>query len=208
MLSYNDKHSPTIILAGDFNQLKHSDILNLGLVSVIYAPTHKGHCLDRIYSSESLNYNIKILSATAITEHRAIVAMVTDYPITDRNKTATAVTYRRQTPGQSAAILNYLNNYTWNIYDILDLQTVANTFYSIINQLLDDFFPERTVTVTNRDPKFVTPEVKHLLRQKNLLMRSGRVEAAEAISKRIQKTIVDYNTPLGKNTIVYYIEVY
>jgi len=50
--------------------------------------------------------------------------------------------------------------------------------------LLNDFYPERTISISSRDPDWVTPEIKSMLRRKNRLMRAGRVEAlADRIGK-------------------------
>ena len=48
---------------------------------------------------------------------------------------------------------------------------------------------ERTITVTSRDPDYITAETKALLRMKNRLMRSGRIEEASAVAKRIGENI-------------------
>ena len=58
--------------------------------------------------------------------------------------------------------------------------------------MLDTFHPLRAVTVTNRDPYFVTPKIKSLLRKRNRLRRKGRIEKAESITKRINQSIVDH----------------
>jgi len=55
--------------------------------------------------------------------------------------------------------------------------------------LLDKFYTLRTVTVTPRDPPYVTPEIKAKLRRKNRLMHMGRVDEAEALAARIGKDI-------------------
>jgi len=58
--------------------------------------------------------------------------------------------------------------------------------------MLDRFYPLRAVTVTNRDPYFVIPKVKSLLRKHNRLMRKGRIAKAESITRRISQSIVDH----------------
>ena len=46
------------------------------------------------------------------------------------------------------------------------------------------FYPESTVTITSRDPPYITGYIKSMLRKKNRLMRRGRVEeASEHIGK-------------------------
>ena len=43
--------------------------------------------------------------------------------------------------------------------------------------------------MTSRDPAYVTPRMKAMLRRKNRLMRAGRVEEAGALSARIGREI-------------------
>ena len=43
--------------------------------------------------------------------------------------------------------------------------------------------------MTSRDPEYITPAIKVMLRRKNKLMRAGRVEEAGALAKRIGSDI-------------------
>jgi len=43
--------------------------------------------------------------------------------------------------------------------------------------------------MTSRDPAYITPQKKAMLRRKNWLMRAGRVEEAGALSARIGRKI-------------------
>ena len=70
-----------------------------------------------------------------------------------------------------------------------DPQAFYNLFYASAVGLLDEFYPERTVTVTSRDPSYMTPDIKAKLRRKNRLMRAGRVEEAGALASQIGKDI-------------------
>ena len=40
-------------------------------------------------------------------------------------------------------------------------------FYSVVLNLLDTFYPESSVTITSRDPSYMTAHVKAMLRRKN-----------------------------------------
>ena len=61
----------------------------------------------------------------------------------------------------------------------IEPQTFYGEFYAFAIGLLDTFYPERTVTVTSRDPSYVMPEIKVKLRRKNRLMRA-KVHASRA----------------------------
>ena len=71
-----------------------------------------------------------------------------------------------------------------------DTQKEFDSFYNVALRLLDNFYPQRTITVTSRDPDYITADIKSKLRRKNRLMRSGRVEEASALAERIGKDIV------------------
>jgi len=70
-----------------------------------------------------------------------------------------------------------------------DPQAFYDSFYSFAVSLLDEFYPERTITVTSRDPGYTTAEIKAKLRRKNRLMRVGRVEEAAALARQIGRDI-------------------
>jgi len=55
-------------------------------------------------------------------------------------------------------------------------------FYNYAPYLLNYFYPERSITLSSRDPQFVTPAIKVSLRRKNRLMRTGRTEEANALA--------------------------
>ena len=56
---------------------------------------------------------------------------------------------------------------------------------SIFYQVLIITAAERTITVTSRDPYYITPAIKAKLRRKNRMQRAGRVEEADALAAQI-----------------------
>jgi hypothetical protein len=71
----------------------------------------------------------------------------------------------------------------------INSQTEFDHFYMIARNLMDQLYPEQAITLTSRDPPYVTPPIKSMLRRKNKLMRAGRVEEAGALSARIGQAI-------------------
>src|SRR6218665_4038048 len=63
-----------------------------------------------------------------------------------------------------------------------------NAIFSVIG-----YFPTHTITVTSKDPPYITPEIKFLLQKKNRLMRGGLLEEASALAKRIASAISRQN---------------
>ena len=81
-------------------------------------------------------------------------------------------------------MLAYLSDNWDDVINATDTQSVFDIFYASVLSILDTFYKLRAVTVTNRDPYFVTPKIKSLLRKHNQLRRKGRIEKAESITKR------------------------
>jgi len=89
-------------------------------------------------------------------DHHAVVA----YHDTD-NTTITRVrrtlTYRKRTPTQHALFLAHIATLNFDADDNeKSVQRNFDDFYETLLGLLEAFYPERTVTVSNRDPDFIT----------------------------------------------------
>jgi len=70
-----------------------------------------------------------------------------------------------------------------------ETQSQFDSFYDTALQLLNSFYPERAITVTTRDPDYMTAGIKAKLRRKNRLIHAKRVEVAGALVMRIGKDI-------------------
>src|SRR6218665_2893006 len=55
------------------------------------------------------------------------------------------------------------------------------------------YYPERTISISSRDPDFVTLEIKCLLRRRNAAMRKNKIELAAAITTRVGRLIEKQN---------------
>ena len=86
------------------------------------------------------------------------------------------------TPNQHDLFLKHISALTLDIPTVIDnVQSQFDYFDIFATHLLNQFYPIRTITVTSRDPDFITPAVKAKLRRKNRLMRRGRVEEAKTL---------------------------
>jgi len=101
--------------------------------------------------------------------------------------------YRKRTPNQHAAFLQYAAITLDFVFPQTETQAAFDHFYETTLSLLDRFYPERSITITSRDPDYVTPELKAKLRRKHKLMRAGRVEEANGLAKQIGKDITGLN---------------
>jgi len=187
---------PIILLAGDFNQLHDDDVLALGYENLVLAATHKGHKLDRLYVTQPIYSNVKVVKTSiAGTEHSAIVARVDNSFIEDINKQHTQHSYRQRAPAQCAAYLNSLSQIDWSIiYSTPSVDRAFDYFYQVMHSMLQQHFPYRKCTLSSRDPPFITPTIKNMLRRKNRLMRSGRLEQASSLALKIGQAITKTST--------------
>ena len=183
-----------VILAGDFNQLSTNVIRERTcLTPLVHQPTRGANILDQILVSWPKYSKVHVLASLVSSDHKAIIA----HGETARRapvKTTTQRTFRKRLPTQHALFLQHVTTEAVdNPSPSSDMQTEFGLFYTKVLYLLYRFYPLRTVTVTSRDPHYITPEIKAKLRRKNKLMRAGRVEEAAAVAKRIAIDITKCN---------------
>jgi len=188
-----------ITLAGDFNQLSDREISErTGLISIVHQPTRGANILDRIYVSHPRYSTVRVVSSVVKSDHQAVVA----YSDPKRHFTPKARfqrTYRPATPEQHAQLLRFISTTDIDNYITLhtaDTQLLFDNFYTMATGLLNIFYPTKTITMSSRDPAFITARIKGMLRHKNRLMRAGRLEQASAIAKRVGKCITSRNKKL------------
>jgi len=78
--------------------------------------------------------------------------------------------------------LSYLAMNKIELSETCEVQERFDQLYSMLLGLLDQYYPERTITITSSDPLYVTPSVKAQLRRKNKLMRTGRTDEAGSMA--------------------------
>ena len=189
------KHAylPVIILCGDFNALPDLAVESLGLTNYVLQPTHGANYLDRLYCNIPLYSYVNVITSSVKTAHKGIIASSVSNPI-DHNKTRQTYKLRPYSPQQFEKLFSDLSalkfpisttNYTKKCHLASDFQN----FYNFLTNVLDKYFPLRTVTITSRDPYYMTPYLKFLLRQKQKSVRSGDLDKSNALATKIQEQI-------------------
>ena len=76
--------------------------------------------------------------------------------------------FRPQSPALHAAFLLQLqHSVDWSdVLECRETQQAFDMFYKLILILFNEFYPLKSITTTSRDPDFITPEIKSLLRKK------------------------------------------
>lgn len=114
-------------------------------------------------------YRIKVITSPLNTDHKAIVAS-TDTIHSDLGKRRWKVPFRRRSPDQHSSLLYSLRTLKLEYEGLDNPQEAWNRFYADITGRLERFYPNREVTLTSKDPDYMTPEIKSLLRKKNKLV--------------------------------------
>src|SRR6218665_3092410 len=94
-------------------------------------------------------YQVKVISSAVRSDHKAILAIF-GTPHRDRAKSPTGRTSRRRTPGQNATILQVLASFN-DEGDHLDMGAAWTQFYLTTTPWLDQYYPERRVSIYSRE---------------------------------------------------------
>lgn len=183
-----------IILAGDFNELSDADIREAtGTLQLVNCSTRGKNILDRIYVSEDIKWSVQVMNSLIKTDHKAIVAR--SYRTEDNmRKHRQKHSIRLRKPKQTALFLEELTK-TKPLFNVDEpFEDSCDKFNNQLIHLLNKYFPLKEVTTTSKDPPFVTPYIKKLLRQKNTKMKKGDLVSAEKISSEIRKHIIKTNS--------------
>ena len=179
----------TVVLAGDFNGLDDADVSTRSMLTgIVHQPTRGSNVLDRVYVNDACYDAVKVVTSAVRSDHKAVIAY-TGAPPRQLNKTRERRAFRRRSPTQHALFLEHASRVTIDVDDDASVQCNSDAVYAAMCDLLDAFYPERQVTVTSSDPRYITPAVKAMLRRKNRLMRAGRINEADAIAFRVRKVI-------------------
>ena len=184
-----------VILAGDFNKLPEYEVVTrTGLTPLVSQPTRGSSILDRVYVSGLQYGGIKVVKSAVKSDHHAVVAYTGDVK-RSVSKSRRVCTYRKHTAAEHARFLASTPDATaLEVNPDGHLQEEFDRTHNVMLQMLDDFYPARRITVTSTDPPYITANVKAMLRRKNRLMRSGRVEKAAALATKVGIAIRNYNT--------------
>ena len=83
---------------------------------------------------------------------------------------------------------------SWDqLMNTVNVQEAFDQYYAILLNLFESVYTLISITLTNGDPKIITPHIKSLLRTRNRLMHKGNTCAADSITVQINRKIVAHN---------------
>ena len=185
------------IIGGDFNELNEQDISErTGLVQIVKEPTRQDSILDHIYISYRTPPHIVVTKSTAKSDHQAVILLENRATDTKQVKNKITHSIRIRKPKNIALMKEELAKHKHNLNfpsDATDFQKSCDALYSILLNIIDKYAPTRQITVTSKDPKYVTPIIKSMLRRRNKLMRSGKAKKAATIAEKVKSQIIKDN---------------
>ena len=190
-----------IVIAGDLNQLPEETLVGkTGFIPIVKQPTRGAAFLDRIYTSVPCYTSVQVVTSAVKSDHKAVIARHSGRVKLSKPERKIR-TCRLVNPSRNARFMSHLPAIEFNVADQnTSVQDDFNRFYQILVQTLNQFYPETKVTISARDPEYMTPAIKAKLREKNKLMRQWRLEEANQLAKRIGSDIARSNSKLQNLT--------
>ena len=159
-----------VVLTGDFNQTPDCDVeQKTGMQQLVLQPTRGPSLLDKIFVSSHTYNVVRVVTSLIKSDHKAVVVYTTQPALASKSRTLK--TFRAISPQQHAQFLAHIS--MLNLDDICnhsaqaDIQEDFDVFYNVALQLVKRFYPLRTITITSRNPYYITAAIKAKLRRKN-----------------------------------------
>jgi len=179
-----------IIIAGDFNQLNTSFLeTHHGLVQMVNSPTHCNHLIDKIFVSRPDVYSCDVYNSILKTKHSAAFLTCNQTaPVRSQSKRKVQL-YDMRAPNIDRLRYN-LAAYPWSsLLQCNNIESLYAHFVSSVLSILAASVPCKNVVLGARDPEYITPLVKSLLRQRNRLRRRGHLDRANHLAQKINALI-------------------
>ena len=165
-----------------------------GMNALVNFPTRGDACLDNCLTNcpdlFGICYPIQVLMRT---DHKGVIlpAGTKLKPIRHKYKIRDCRDHRK------IAFYQALAEEIWDdVFTTTNIDEVVNNLESKICGHMDACMPLRTVTISSRDPAWITPLVKYMLRAKSRVSNLN-AERLKLVNKRISEVIFDNRRNLG-----------
>ena len=198
-----------IILAGDFNpasngfQQKRLE-RHCNLKPIVMHPTRDTSTLDLIFTNMADCYQTPAILAPLSTSDHNIINWKSKCNISEKGN-AVKIKERKFRQQQLERFDALLANYDWSsVLNISVTDEKVNTFLHITNNMIAEYFPERTVRMHSKDKPFMTPKIKRLISKRNMAFKRNNTERVKKlrsqISAEIRKAKISfYENKVGPN---------
>jgi hypothetical protein len=166
-----DNPHSTIFIGGDFNKLNMSSLEDEGLKILHTPPTRKDATLDLLLTNRvDLVDKATTFTPSLKTDHLGIIMQ----PKQKMPPTRIKAYYRNYTLKNKEKLLESLQNFDFSqILLISDTNIAAQTLDNTLSQFVTTAFPMKSITMSDRDPSWITPKIKaKILKMKKLKQRN------------------------------------
>lgn len=180
----------TIVTGGDVNHLDVNELCLLtGWNALVDFPRRGDAFLDNVFTNrQDLFEKCYPFIISTKTDHTAVVLSVGKKLKPIRQK----VRIRDSRKHRKDALYLALVKENWSsVCDSMDVNEAVNNLETIIHKNMDICIPLKTVTVSSRDPSWITPLVKSLIRRKTKKIGSTQMGRLQEIKLKINYLICE-----------------
>jgi hypothetical protein len=185
--SISDDH--IIILAGDLNN-NHKEVINLdaGLVWIPTAPTHGPNTLDVFLTNRPDLFTACVHKSLTKTKHLSVILGQ------ENTASSTNLIVKKEQHDYRVKNLDKLRfelaSHNWDhIQCNDDTRNAYEGFIATVTNLIADSIPCKVISLRHKDPEFITPLIRQLLRKRCKLRMQGRVAEANLLADTINNQI-------------------
>jgi len=154
-------------------------------VQMVNTATHCNHLIDKIFVSRPDVYSCSVYSSILKTKHSAVILMCAPHASTPLRSKRKIQLYDMRAPNIDRLRHN-LALYPWgSLLQCTDIETLYQHFVNSVLTILAESVPCKNVVLGSKDPEYITPLIKSLLRKRNRLSRRGRVDRANHLAQRL-----------------------
>lgn len=174
-----------VIIGGDFNRISLFDLEIEFCLSILDTPPTRGDAkLDLVLTNRpDLFLNATCFTPILVSDHKAVL-------VQPQNRNPPS---RRRVEFTDYNFKGFLNlNYALesapfsDIYSTEDVNVAAADLDEKVSICVKNAFPKRKVTMSDRDPPWITPKIKWLLQRKKRAKKSTSNQATTQISSRLE----------------------
>ena len=167
-------------------------------------PTRDTSTLDLIFTDMVEYYEIPAILAPLSTSDHNVINWKSKCNIAEKgNLTKIKVRqFRQQQLEQFDALLA---NYNWSsVFNTSGIDRKVNTYLQITENMISEYFPEKTDRIYSKDKTFMTSKIKRLILKRNMAFKNKKVELLRSLRKRItaeipRAKISFYENKVGSN---------
>ena len=162
-----------IIIAGDVNQLKYKDLLvHVSLSQIVKKPTRGENILSVfITNTPYLWEEVKIFNSAIRSDHNMVIAC----PRTSAKAKPSSIQFRDVREHRKIHMAYMLGSHDWQeVFSVADCEFKCDELSNTLWAMFSECFPLISVRISSRDPLFISPSVKYLLKFRNRLQKRSK----------------------------------